>query len=120
MSGIYGWLRFVLTVDHWNEYSTLGVQPGIWYLALTGFLAGLVYTPAGVTALLPGTIWKRVTLFLLVTGLTLHWIDRICFARSVEAQTSLPFTLTAVTLLTAAAACLLFGNSIRSLIAHGK
>jgi hypothetical protein len=119
-AGFNGWLRLGLTAVHWQEYSSLGVQPGVWYLALTGFLSGLVYTPAGVTALLPGTIWKKITLGLLISGLALHWIDRICFARSLEAQTALPFSLTAVTLLTAAAICLLFGNSFRSLTAHGK
>jgi hypothetical protein len=120
MAALAGWLRFGLTIANWPVYSSLGIKPGIWYLAAAGFLSGLVYTLSGLTALLPANKWKKVTFGFLVTGLTLHWIDRICFARSLEAQTSLPFSLAFATLLTVAAVCLLFWDTIRSTISNGK
>jgi hypothetical protein len=120
MAAFIGWLRFGLAIIKWPEYSALGIQPGVWYLAVSGFLSGVVYTLGGVTTLLPGRIWKIVSLGSLVSGLVLLWIDRIYFTRSLEAQAALPFTLTSVTLLTVAAACLLYWDTFRSLIAHGK
>jgi hypothetical protein len=115
-----GWLRFGLTLSGWPVLSTLQVNPGVWYIALSGFLSGVVYTLCGITALLMEGKWKKVTLGLLVTGLALHWIDRIYFARSLSAQTSLPFSLAFATLLTMAAICLLFWDTIRSIISNGK
>lgn len=120
MAALIGWVRFGMTLANWQDYSTLGIQPGVWYLAVNGLITGLVYTLGGITTLIPGMIWKKVTLGSLASGLALFWIDRICFARSIEAQTSLPFALTGVTLLTAVAACLLLWDTIRSLIPHGK
>lgn len=120
MAAFIGWLRLGMSLANWQEYSSLGIQPGVWYVAVSGFITGLVYTLGGIASLLPGTIWKKVTFGSLVSGLAMHWIDRICFTRSLEAQTTLPFSLMSVTLLTAAAACLLFWDTIRSLIPHGK
>jgi len=120
IASLAGWLRLGLTIENWQVYASVGVKPGVWYMAATGFLSGLVYTLCGITALLPANKWKKVTLGFLVSGLTLHWIDRICFARSLEAQTSLPFSLAFATLLTVAAVCLLFGEAIRSLRINGK
>ncbi len=96
------------------------MTPGVWYLALNGALSGLVYTLSAVTALLPADKWKNISLGFMAAGLLLHWIDRICFARSLEAQTSLPFSLAFATLLTMAAIYLLFRDTIRSFRSNGK
>jgi hypothetical protein len=98
----------------------LKVYPGVWYIALSGFLSGVVYTVCGITSLLTQGKWKKVTLGLLILGLSLHWIDRIFIARSLTAQTSLPFSLAIATTLTMAAICLLFWETIRSIITNGK
>ena len=119
LASIYGWLRLILSLIHWNEYAALGVTPGVWYLSLTGALSGLVYTLCGITALLPADKWKKISLGFLAAGLLIHWLDRICFARSVEAQTSLPFSLAFATLLTMAAIFLLYQDKIRSFRSNG-
>jgi len=120
MASISGWLRLVLSTIYWNEYATLKVAPGVWYLVLNGALSGLVYTLCGITVLLPTQKWKKISLGFLTSGLLLHWLDRICFARSIEAQTSLPFSLAFSLLLTIAAIYLLYRETIRSFITNGK
>ncbi len=120
MASVTGWLRLSLTMANWGDYAAQGVYPGVWYLALNGALSGLVYTLSGITALLPAEKWKEITLGFIAGGLILHWIDRICFARSLEAQSSLPFSLVFATLLTMAAICLLYLDTIRSFKSNGK
>lgn len=115
-AAIPGWVRFSLTLSNGAFYTSLGIQPGIEYLAATGIASGLVYTLGGVMALIPGKTGKRVSLVLLSIGLCIHYIDRIFFARSVESQTALPFSLTFATLLTILATGLLFWEEIRSSI----
>jgi hypothetical protein len=112
-AAIMGWLRCGLTISNWHLFTTLGVQPGAWYLAINGLASGLVYTFAGVLTLTSDEKWKKPVLVLLISGLIIYWIDRICFARSIEAQTSLPFSLVFSTGLTLIAVCLLFWDNIR-------
>lgn len=112
-AAIMGWMRCVLTISNWQLFTSLGVQPGAWYLAINGLASGLVYTFAGVLTLTPDEKWKKPVLLLLISGLLIYWIDRICFARSLEAQTSLPFSLVFSTGLTLIAVCLLFWDNIR-------
>lgn len=111
-AAFFGWMRFVLSLINWDLYQALGVQPGVWYLLASGLISGLVYTLAGMLVLIPNDKWKKLISVLLISGLTLFWIDRICFARSLEAQPALPFSLVFSAGLTILAFCLLFWNTI--------
>jgi hypothetical protein len=112
MAAIFGWMRFTLSIANWNLYQTLGVTPGVWYLAANGLLSGLVYTVAGIMALFPNEKKRKPVSLLLLSGLILFWIDRICFARSQEAQTAMPFSLAASAGITILAIFFLFWNTI--------
>jgi hypothetical protein len=112
VAAFFGWMRFALSINNWGLFQTLGVTPGVWYLAANGLLSGLVYTVAGIMALFPNEKWKKPVFVLLLSGLTLFWIDRICFAHSQEAQIAIPFSLVASAGLTIFALCFLFWNTI--------
>ncbi len=90
---ITGWTRFSLSLINWNLYDKLGMKPGVWYLCVNGLLTGLVYTVAGILVLFQPANWKKVVTGLLISGLALYWIDRICFATAQDARSGLPFSL---------------------------
>jgi hypothetical protein len=120
IAAFIGWLRFILSVLNWNLYEALGVIPGAWYLAVNGLVTGLVYTVAGILTIFPNEKWKKFVSGLLVSGLAVFWIDRICFARSLDAQIALPFSLVLSTGLTLLAFFLLYWPTISSYLRKWK
>lgn len=106
-----GWTRFILSMVNWNLYQQLGVNPGVWYLLLIGLLTGLVYTAAAGLIFIQPVKWKRILVGLLISGLVLFWIDRICFATSQDARIGLPFSLLFSTGLTLIAFILMIGKT---------
>ncbi|NLF51510.1 MAG: hypothetical protein GX577_10275 [Leptolinea sp.] len=116
---ITGWIRFAHAVANYDLYEALGVQPGTWYLNVNGIITGLVYTLAGLFVFLPITNRKKVITILLFTGLIVYWIDRIFFARSIEAQSTLTFSLVSSAGLTFVAYCLIFWETIKTHIRNG-
>lgn len=101
------WMRFFLSLINWDYYRSLQIQPGAAYLLVYGLVSALVYTSAGILVLIPDDKWKKPVSILLMAGLVIYWIDRLCFARSIEAQTALPFSLLLSAGLTLLALCLL-------------
>lgn len=120
VAAFMGWMRFILSVINWNLYQALGAMPGVWYLAANGLISGLVYTGAGILILFPMENWKKFVSVLLLSGLIVYWIDRICFAHSLEAQTALPFSLVFSAGLTLLAFIFLFWNTIGNCLRKWK
>jgi hypothetical protein len=120
IAGIMGWIRFILALVNFDFYQSLGVQPGAWYLVANGFLIGIVYTLAGIIVLSRAENNKKIAVYLMFTGLAVVWIDRIFFARSIEAQTALPYSLVSSAGLTVLATCLTYWETIDRRIRNGK
>lgn len=114
-----GWLRFAQAAANYDLYEALGVQPGTWYLNVNGILTGLVYTLAGLFLFCPIKKRKKVVTILLLAGLMIYWIDRIFFAHSIEAQSTLTFSLVSSAGLTFLAYCLIFWETIKTHIRNG-
>lgn len=118
-AALYGWIRFGQSVANYNLYESFGVQPGTWYLIVNGILTGLVYTLAGIFVLSSPKKKKTQITVLLLSGLAIFWIDRIFIARSIEAQTALPFSLVSSAGLTFLVYCLIFWENIDKRIRNG-
>jgi hypothetical protein len=119
IAGTMGWIRFTLALVNFSFYQSLGVQPGVWYLVANGFLIGIVYTLAGIIVLSRADNIK-IAVYLMFTGLAVFWVDRIFFARSIEAQTALPYSLVSSAGLTVLATCLAFWEIIDRRIRNGR
>ncbi|HEX7556218.1 MAG TPA: hypothetical protein VF338_06305, partial [Leptolinea sp.] len=112
VTGFQGWIRLILSINNWKLYETLGILPGVWYLVVSGFVTGLVYTLAAVFTMIPGEKFKKPAAFLLLFGLAAFWIDRIFVAHSIETQTTMPFALVVSAGLTVIAICFLYWDTI--------
>ena len=88
-----GWLRLVESISRWQFLLETGVQPGPFYLAVTGLLIGA----AGLVAAMG--IWFRkrwapgYTRILAVLWLGWLWLDRLLVASSPTALANWPFLL---------------------------
>jgi len=109
---LQGWLRLALSLINWTVYESVGVLPGVWYLSISGLFSGCVYLAAAIFALFVGNRFRRYSSFLLLGGLTGYWLDRIFVSISMEARTSLPFSLISSAGLTIAAIGLLYWDTI--------
>jgi hypothetical protein len=109
---LQGWIRFFVSLINWSIYTTLGVNPGAWYLAASGLFMGCVYLAAVVIVLFSIKRYKEISTFLLLGGLAGLWFDRIFVAASPEARTSLPFVLVSSAVLTVAAIGILYWDTI--------
>ncbi len=114
VSAVTGWTRFSLSLANWNLYQQLGIKPGVWYLCVNGLVIGLVYTVAGILVLYQPGNWKKTVAGLLISGLVVHWIDRICFASSQDARIGLPFSLVFSAGLTLIALILMYSKTTKA------
>jgi uncharacterized membrane protein len=119
-AALMGWMRFILSLQNWDFFQTLGVSPGTWYLVANGLVTAMVYTVAGILVLIPHEKWNKPVTILLLFGLASYWIDRIFFARSMEAQIALPFSLILSAGLTLLAICLLHWKTLGSRLKNWK
>ena len=88
-------------------------------MTVSGLMIGLVYTLTALAILSSLKNKRKLITILLVIGLVIFWIDRIFFARSLEAQTALPFSLVFSAGLTFLAYCLVFWETIKRRIRNG-
>jgi len=95
---VAGWLRLQQSLAEWPYLRDLGLQPGPFYLALTGALTGA----GGLVAALG--VWLRrrwafifVRIFM-VAWQVWNWIDRLWVSRSDTARIGWPIALTATVL----------------------
>ena len=94
-----GWLRFEQALTNWAYYREIGIQPGPFYLAVTGVLGGLAGLAAGVS------LWLRQKWAIFLAGGVIllwqlwSWIDRLWVASSPGVLANWPFALGATILI---------------------
>ncbi len=94
-----GWLRGIGSIMRWGQLTQLGVQPGPFYLTVTGLLVGLLGL-AGAIGIWTRSRWAPVYSNLVVfSWLTWLWIDRLLIAVSPTARSNWPFLAGASVLL---------------------
>lgn len=111
LASLQGWIRLVLSLSNWTIYESIGVQPGVWYLAASGFFTGIVYLLAVFFILSPQRNIKNSSTFILI-GMAGYWFDRIFAVTSLEARTLLPFALVSSAGLSTAAIGILYWDTI--------
>ena len=119
IAALAGWVRLIMSLANADFYQSLGIQPGPWYLMLSGALEGIVYTLAGIFILSKSGKRRTIVTILLVAGLAIFWADRVFVSRSPEAQVSLPYTLISSAGLSLLAYCLAFWDTIEKRIRNG-
>lgn len=92
--GLGGWLRVVEVIRNGDFYSSLNLQPGLWYFIVSGVFFGVLGLPAALGLWL-GRRWGVVLAAgTLILWLGWDWFERLVFARSPQFF-NLPFSLLA-------------------------
>ncbi len=88
-----GWLRFEQALVNWAYYREIGIQPGPFYLAVTGVLGGVAGLAAGVSLWLRRrwAVWLAGGVIL--TWQVWSWVDRLWVASSPGVLANWPFAL---------------------------